>query len=174
VGRVSRKERVSVEDAAKLNRSFRLDEIVFDVFNAKRVQHVEDATWSFTMHLGEVRWSKRGNAVVSWFATKVGIQHAEGEARTDLATMEAIARVTYEVVDALDDANEARIPDFLGIVGWMHAWPYIRSEIQSLSVKLGYPPLTLPILLSGQTSDVPVVQFELSAAGAPQSESSAP
>jgi hypothetical protein len=36
-----------------------------------------------------------------------------------------------------------------GILGVMHAWPYFRSEVQSLSAKVGLPALTMPTVLSG-------------------------
>ena len=80
----------------------------------------------------------------------------DAKKRQNLARLRVAVRVACSVVETLDPEREEATPDFLGILGWMQAWPYLRTEIQPLSTKLGFPPLTLPILLTGQTSEVPV------------------
>lgn len=42
---------------------------------------------------------------------------------------------------------------FIGITSFMHAWPYARAEVQSLTAKLSIPPLTLPVILSGNVPE---------------------
>ena len=65
-------------------------------------------------------------------------------------------RAAYAKQASWTDEDGAYLDDFVGIVGWMHVWPYIRAEVQALSSKLGFPALTLPPLLAGQTKNIPV------------------
>ena len=98
--------------------------------------------------------------VFSVFSVRVAIQHKDPDTgeREVLARMRIQLRVDYAAPDGFCD-NEDAVRHFLGTVGWMNVWPYVRAEVQTLSAKLGFPQLTLPLLLSGQTRDIPVVRM---------------
>lgn len=66
--------------------------------------------------------------------------------------------------------SEADIEHFLGINGFLNAWPYVRAEVQSLTTKIGLPPLLLPVQLAAaaaQTVSVIRMSEVSSSAGAP-------
>lgn len=66
-------------------------------------------------------------------------------------------RCDYALRPGVERPNDDDIDHFVGITAFMHSWPYVRAEAQSLTAKLGIPPLTLPVLLSGQVPDKVVV-----------------
>lgn len=41
------------------------------------------------------------------------------------------------------------LESFLALNGTHHVWPYARAELQEMSVKIGLPPLILPVLKPG-------------------------
>ncbi len=69
-----------------------------------------------------------------------------------VAQIGVLLRLDYDMVDA--DESEAAIESYLGISGCMHAWPYIRAEVQQLTTKLELPPLLLPPIVSGNVGSV--------------------
>jgi|SRR5580658_1843077 hypothetical protein len=66
----------------------------------------------------------------------------------DVTELVAIIRLDYKCpADVILSDDE--LSHFAGIQGVMHSWPYLRTQIQSLTTTLELPPLTLPPLLSG-------------------------
>lgn len=65
-----------------------------------------------------------------------------------------VINVAYRAQYSLKEepASEEDIPHFVGISGFLHVWPYLRAEVQSLTAKLGLPSLTLPVLVSGHAA----------------------
>jgi hypothetical protein len=138
--------------ARRLNKALHLDNVGFAGLEA-HVNSFGEPPFKFAMKLGAVHWKKTESELVVAFPVEVTIQDGAADG---LASLSVVVRATYGFREELtDDALEA-IPHYLGIVGWMQVWPYIRAEIQDLSTKLGFPPLTLPVLLTGQTRHVPV------------------
>lgn len=149
-----------VEEAKKLNQWLRLNEIELVELVGRRVGYVEDPTLSCATKLDEVKWSSTDELVICTYTIGVAIQHrteAKDE-REVLAFIRVQFRADYTAPKGFG-GNELAIPHFLGIVGWMNVWPYMRAEVQQLSAKLGLPPLTLPLLLSGQTTNTPVTRI---------------
>lgn len=97
-------------------------------------------------------WSvhDRRLAVVLPFVLSVKNAAAEGSPVSDLAEISVMIGLNYLLHDATILPNEDELPHFAGISGYMHAWPYFRADVQWLSTKLGFPALTLPIVLSGE------------------------
>lgn len=151
------RSQLEVEAAAKLNSVLRIADIGLVEITANTLNQVEEPTWCFSTSLNEVRWYREENAILGIYPVQVFIQHKGAEEPENLALVRVAARAVYVITGELDDEKLACVPDFLGIVGWMHVWPYLRAEVQQLSAKLGYPPLTLPLLLAGQTKNIPVV-----------------
>lgn len=59
-----------------------------------------------------------------------------------------------------DSATQGVSPDdlmaFARINGTHNAWPYIREAISSLTTRVGYPPLTLPLLIISKAKELGV------------------
>jgi preprotein translocase subunit SecB len=63
----------------------------------------------------------------------------------------AFVSVTFGLVYRLkgEPWSDAEISNALGVMGYLHVWPYFRAEVQVLTAKLGFPALTLPVAVSG-------------------------
>ena len=112
-----------------------------------------------------MRWARFSDGLVALFGLSsaiVALPRREGDPEPgELGIVQVTVQVEYDIRKELDDEQQAALPDFIGVVGWMHAWPYIRAEVQELSAKLRFnPPVTLPVLLAGQTCDVPVEEVD--------------
>ena len=83
----------------------------------------------------------------------------ESDERPALAQIEVDMLVTYQRIGPIPDDAMACLPDFAGVAGSLHAWPYIRQEVQDLSVKLGLPALVLPALPPGAAAHVRVLEI---------------
>lgn len=146
----------SVDVARLLNTSLRLDNVTFAGLQA-HLSSFGEPPFKFAMNLGVVHWTRDSAELLGVFPVEVAIQDGS---TTSLASLNVLVRATYGIIDDLTDDKLEAIPHYLGIVGWMHVWPYVRAEVQELSTKLGFPPLTLPVLLTGQTRHVPVRSSE--------------
>jgi hypothetical protein len=154
----NRREELFVEAAKKLNQSLQLENVLFVKIDAQLNTLSSEPNFAFSMALGEVNWARLDAGVLADFPVEVGIQDKrQGSEPVDLAIIRVALRAAYSS-QTLSPEQEDAVPDFLGIVGWMHAWPYLRAEVQSISTKFGLPALTLPLLLTGQTSKIPVVR----------------
>jgi len=76
-----------------------------------------------------------------------------GGAARALAKVHVTIRADY-VRDREKHCTDAELASFVGMSSVMHVWPYVRAEIQSLSAKIGLPPLVLPPILSGHTKQL--------------------
>lgn len=84
------------------------------------------------------------------------LDESDPESRIRIADAAVTLRLEYSLksdVEVLDDD----LDDFVGVSGYMHAWPYLRAEIQSLTTKIGLPPLLLPVQLSGHAASAVTV-----------------
>lgn len=154
---MKRREETTVRAGVKLNHSLRLEDISVAALEAKVLDDAEGPTLTFALSLQDLHWDAVDGHIVALCPVEVLIQDSAGDKPKNLALLRAAVRIVYAVTEELDEQKFACVPDFLGVVAWMQGWPYIRSEIQQLSTKLGFPPLTLPILLTGQTAKIPVV-----------------
>jgi hypothetical protein len=144
---------LEVARAATLNKKLALGSIGVLELSAKL---------SFTMNLQPVSCVSRPGDVIAVYPLRVIVEHVDGEARLPLAELSVSMRASYRKFPSFTNDDEAAVPHYVGIVGWMHVWPYLRAEVQSLSTKLDQPPLVLPVLLSGQTAEVPVEMHDAS------------
>lgn len=165
---------LEVERAAKLNRRLRLVSVDVHGLFAQHLGTVADANLAFHPSIGTTSFAEVEDKVVAVLPIKVEIQHKDTERPLLLANLEVALRLTYQREGGpLDPAEQDVLPDFLGIVGWVHAWPYARAEVQSLSTKLGFPALVLPVLMAGGTKNVIVERVEADT-GKPDEAEAAP
>lgn len=105
-------------------------------------------------------WNLIEDALICIFSINVGIAQKQDDQLIVLATMSLTLRSEYALGEAFSRDEDAHlVPDYAGIVGRLHVWPYFRAEIQALTGKLGLPTLTLPIVMSGQMATLPVKEF---------------
>ena len=99
-------------------------------------------------------------SLVCIFGVDLVIGSTETGELEPLANIAVGFRAEYRFEDSYAPADEELLEHYVGIVGRLHAWPYIRAEIQELSTKLGLPPLTLPVIVSGSTVNLAVKRWE--------------
>jgi hypothetical protein len=106
-------------------------------------------------------WHRDGASCVVFLPFEVLAKfQPDGEEPQDLATIRVAVRLQYEIRPAGDDGDDQdakEVPDddvktFLAVSGFMHAWPYVRAEVQSLSAKIGLPAIVLPLMVTGHAS----------------------
>ena len=71
----------------------------------------------------------------------------------DLARFSVVIRLEYKLLEQGGAIEPEQLPHVLGTLGYMHAWPYFRADVQWLTTKLGFPALVLPVVLSGEVTD---------------------
>lgn len=154
---------LEVARAAKLNTKLALKEMsLFEVRARRLPPHgvPEQPSFTFAMAFSPTLYADYEGELLPVYTLNVFIQHhGEGE-RVPLAELNVAMRAAYTKNPDFLPGDLDFADDYLGIVGWMHAWPYVRAEIQSLSTKLGFPALVLPTLLAGQTADTPIRRID--------------
>jgi preprotein translocase subunit SecB len=59
-------------------------------------------------------------------------------------------------VDSIDDFAPETVATFMPSVGLGHAWPYWREFVQSMTTRMGLPPLRIPLLKPDELQGAPV------------------
>lgn len=158
-----RRESVSVEAASTLNKLVGLVGFQAMHLHASQVGVVDKPQSSMHLTLDEVRWTRHAKTVFALYGVQVSVKSGE----TTLVELRAATRATYALTEELTDEQLLALPDFLGIVGWMQVWPYLRADVSELALKLGHAPVTLPVLLLGRTNRIALVEEPASVASAP-------
>lgn len=103
-----------------------------------------------------VSWSTESGKLLARFRLVVSLRGGGVFTTRELYRLKVAVIAHYTLKEPLTDEQRGHVPDFLALRGWTQAWPYLRSEIQELSVKLGLPPLVLPLLQPGGAKDIDV------------------
>lgn len=108
-----------------------------------------------------VNWSTvAGNLVAILPMELSAVSPLEDEAEGDskrIFEVGATYRVEYRPREGVTITTEDA-PHVLGVLGFIHTWPYFRADVQMLTAKLDLPPLTLPVRLSGEVPDLVLVR----------------
>lgn len=161
--------RHEVKRASTLNELLRLEQVVLFELAARPAPGARpDAlTPAYTLVTDAVLAADESDRLGGLYRIRVTVQHRSDDGSlSPLAEISVAFRALYLKAAPLDGASRDSLTDYLGIVGWMHVWPYLRAEVQTLSTRLGFPPLVLPVLLAGQTAEVPVEWVARTANGA--------
>ncbi len=146
---------LDVNAAARLSNGLRLRDIICVGLEAKHLvpeSGVADAALGWEMPPLQVFWEldDAGLKVIVPFTLFIEA-HANGgngDKKTRLAEIGVGLRLEYEVKKG-ESWSDEDLPHYAGITSYLHAWPYFRADVQLLSTKLGYPPLVLPVIVSG-------------------------
>ena len=149
-----------VDRARQLNQKLRLDQVALYSLSADPVAGVAEPHLGYAITIDSVVWLATAISIEAFYPLRVEIQHVADGAPTPLARVAVTTRVSYMREPGFVEADLEYVEDYLGIVGWMHVWPYARADVQALSARLGFPPLVLPVLLAGQTSSAVVRRQE--------------
>lgn len=158
----SKRPPLDVARAAKLNSVLRIDQVLLFHLDARQVGPAPATpAFRFSSSFEQVVWSRGPEGIVALFPLKVVIRDGNEVPEVSVAEITVGMRILYRhsSEQALSDALEF-VDDYVGIVGWMHAWPYVRAEVQGITARMGLPPLVLPVLLAGQTVDVAVIRID--------------
>lgn len=106
-----------------------------------------------------VTWSQQGDEIsaVFPFLLVVESRHEPGGPAEAIAEISVMMNLVYRLVHKGGEITPDELPHVIGTLGYMHAWPYFRADVQWLTTKLGFPALVLPVVLSGQVSDRVVI-----------------
>jgi hypothetical protein len=141
--------RPQVDAAIRLASKMRIAEIACIGVEAKHLGHSEGSL-AFSVPNITIRWTIAGDEVRAIFPFQVLLQARVDDETTTVATINVGYVTVYKVPPQVAEED---IPHFIGISGYMQTWPYFRADVQTLSAKLGFPPLTLPLLVSSQAAE---------------------
>jgi hypothetical protein len=142
--------RPQMDVAIRLASKMMIAEIACIGVEAKHLGHPEEGSLAFSLPNITIRWTIVGDEVRAIFPFQVLLQIKVDDETTTIATINVGYVTVYRVPP---EVAEEDIPHFIGISGYMQTWPYFRADVQTLSAKLGLPPLTLPLLLSSQAAE---------------------
>jgi hypothetical protein len=164
---------LSVEAAARVSNLFNIEDVSFAVIEGRLVSSPDGgstpeapAILDWDLDHVHVRWllDDHDLRVILPFGITISTEpQATAEAnakakakatkaKSKLMVMRVVMRIDYHLRDGQELQNEQDAGHFAGISGFMHAWPYLRAEVQTLTTKLGILPLVLPTIVSGQVA----------------------
>jgi len=140
---------------AQLVGAARLETVNFQEFEARRlaIRHSLEGDTIFPVvsaHHGCKAFPSKRAFDIQVTAELRGMSN-DGE--TELLKASCKLELHYEVTDEFKGELSDSVVEMFGRTnGVYNAWPYIREAFQSLTVRLGLPPFTLPLmrLVSGQ------------------------
>lgn len=142
--------------AAELAKRFQLRQISCVGLEAKPVAGDVPPNAELTWDLPKTRlvWELEGNLLRVVAPMSVFIEalpKAPARDKLRLADISVAMRIEY-AVDGKRSVDEEKVPHYVGICSFLHLWPYFRADVQWLSTKLGFPPLLLPVIVSGHAA----------------------
>lgn len=138
--------------AAELSSVFRLRQIDFtEIIADLKSPPDPDAALTFQFEFPPSHWLLDDENLFA--VVRIGVKTSEkSDPSKAVAVFRTTVRLIYERADAATPENEA-VAHYVGIMSFLHAWPYVRAEVQALTLKLGLPGLTLPIAVSGNAEN---------------------
>jgi hypothetical protein len=84
-------------------------------------------------------------------------ESSENKVSRPVAQISLFLRLDYRVAKDQTLSDDER-NHFAGVLGVMHSWPYLRADVQALTAKVELPPLTLPVIVSGNVENMATVR----------------
>lgn len=148
----SEPRQLDVKVAAAASSHVAIRDVLFVGLQARHVApRATNMPLRFTVPPVEAAWRYTNNnlQILLPFRVFVDSPPVEGAEPTRVLELSVSIRIDYEIGDP------AQVPEdvaahYAGVSGFLHAWPYVRAEVQALTAKLGFPPLTLPLVLPGE------------------------
>lgn len=149
--------KLDVGRASAMNAVFKLQSINLGSLRANLVPRGGESdpeALSWDLREVDIRWVPFAHEirVICPFVVDLYVQ-VDGRKR-HAAELGVVFRVDYNLAKDSEMPSDEDISHYVGVLGFMHAWPYLRADVQSLSTRLGFPGLTLPVMLSGQVPEL--------------------
>jgi hypothetical protein len=142
--------------AGALSSRILLQDISFVSVRAQMIGAIKSGVLRYDLHKVMVEWSRRENDIIALFPFGLTVE-AKGPDKESrpvrVAELSVAIRLDYSLVEANGPVAAEDVPHLIGTLGYMHSWPYFRSDIQYLTTKLGMPALVLPVVLSGEVQE---------------------
>lgn len=151
-----------ISRAASLNQKLRLERVTMLNMAATRALMLPQGGESplrFQVIYEHPAYEEAPQAIIAIHTLHVRLEAVTDGSAQPLGEVRVATRADYHKADGFTDADSPAIADYVGITAWMHVWPYLRAEIQSLTAKLDLPPLLLPVLFAGQLAHIPVTRL---------------
>lgn len=136
-----------IEEAAKIASYVRIKTICFTSIIAQSFSPQKGTDVQYGLEEVPVLWTSQDKGMLAIVQLRLALQsdgNVFGEFNLD-------SRIDYELeTDSLP--SDSAISKFVELNCVLHAWPYLRAEAQSLSLKLGMPMMLLPVLRAGQAA----------------------
>jgi hypothetical protein len=144
-GRVSASGRINLRD------------VVFVSLHAAHVSPSPDGSLILDWQIPTlaVTWDLSDGELKAMFPMTIGIDAIAEDDRavkTRVAEVSVVFRLDYRISAGESEGWDDDLQHFIGVCGYLHAWPYFRSEVQWFTAKLGFPPLVLPVIVSGEAA----------------------
>ncbi len=147
-----------VSIASSVKDRLKLRDVQFAATEGRVMAAPDDgATLELDLPRVEVRWFRAGDElrVVVPYNLNIAARKDSVAAPGIVAEIRVVLRIDY--VATGNDLTDEMIDHFVGISTFLHSWPYFRAEVAELTTKLRFPPLTLPVALSGNAEQCFVV-----------------
>lgn len=147
------KIRPDVAKAAPLASTFDLEAIHFAAIEGRALPtgsgELGTAVLDWKLAPVSILWTREGNEVRALLPYQITITTDERPA----FAIHVALRVDYALRAGKQMPSDDELDHFVGIMSFMHSWPYVRGEVQQLTLKLELPGLTLPVMVSGHVPD---------------------
>lgn len=146
---------LDVQAAVRVVSHVGLSDVQFMALGASLVQDRETPPgWKLAWELGPIQatWMRSSDFIQALFPFVVRIEgRSDSGEKMSVAEVSLLVQLHYKLAAAAEVADDD-LDHYVGINGYMHAWPYLRAEVQALTTKLGLPPLVLPVQVSGNAA----------------------
>jgi len=141
---------LDLQKAFAFSDSIQLVDISFLETSIRYVAERSEGNLRVRREVAEVNWMVQDAKVSAAFQFTIWIDEVKGRSAppAPLAVIEMTIRIRYKAKLPPDTVPDD-LRHFVGFSGFLHVWPYARAEVQLLSTKIGLPPLTLPVVVSG-------------------------
>jgi hypothetical protein len=149
--------------ASTLATRITLRNIYFAGIEAKSFPSSE-AGGQLAFEMGKVAagWLLDGRNIRAIFPYLIHIRRAETEGGgAPVAELGLQIRVDYQISEDAPEPSLDDLDHYVGVSGFLHTWPYLRSEVQALTSKLGLPTLVLPLVVSGNAVALVSVRHDI-------------
>lgn len=137
-----------------------LKDVAFASIEAKLLGGSPTGNLGYRLPLITVVWSKRGDRISAIFPFSLIAEskNDDGTVAQEVAAISVVMHIEYRLIEKNGIIEAATLPHVVGTLGYMHAWPYFRADVQWLTSKLGFPALVLPVVTAGKVRERVVIR----------------
>lgn len=138
-----------IELASRASPHFTLKNIAFLELSGRQLSACDGSELSFEFPCVRVKWAHIGEhySAIAPFIFELSV--GPDDEKTRFAEVRIALKLDYVLDPDAIDVTADEIESFVGLMAFMHGYPYVRAELQNLTAKLGLPPLLLPLMVSG-------------------------